>query len=73
MTIDIICEHCGSHFDRDQYMNIYGTLCPSCGKKIEGIKSTIFSSYVQEENKKKIEELTKELLNKIRKNICKEQ
>jgi len=71
--MEIICEHCDFHFNRDQYANVYGTLCPDCGKQIKGIKSTIFNSEVQKENKKKMEELTEELLGKIRKNICKEK
>jgi predicted small metal-binding protein len=80
--MDIICDSCFFKFNRDQcfnnsvveeYKNIYGTICPQCGKRIRGISENIFSEMVQRANQEKMKELTEEMLNKIRESISKEK
>ena len=75
--MDIICEHCNFSFNRDskflnqnveEYRNIFGSICPNCGKKIEPLIQPLFIKEI----KRKEEELRLEVLKKIKEKYFKD-
>lgn len=71
--MDIYCYHCGFVFNRDkffngklieEYVNVYGTLCPRCEKVVKPLKELSSTK-----NKEKLEMLKIDFLNKLRKKI----
>lgn len=55
--MDIYCYHCDSIFNRDkkingkvvdEYVNLYGTMCPNCGKVVKPMDKNPYERNAEE-------------------------